>query len=176
MVMPLNANRVLTYFDLTTMTNRSSKAYYISDEILRVMQSYINTMRAIQKAVFIEFEKRRIDIYEQLLHIPKPNTKKVRGQKKENESSLKELFLIGNEGDDCSKQRKNYAEKNYEMMGNAFQGYLFDICNKLRDVYVPMYIREVHTCAGNMKELPVNALKSVSPDDKINMFTLDKRI
>ena len=43
-----------------------------------------------------------------------------------------------------------------------------------RDVYVPMYIREVHTCAGNMKELPVNALKSVSPDDKINMFTLDK--
>ena len=45
-----------------------------------------------------------------------------------------------------------------------------------RDVYVPMYIREVHTCAGNMKELPVNALKSVSPDDKINMFTLDKRI
>lgn len=129
MVMPLNANRVLTYFDLTTMTNRSSKAYYISDEILRVMQSYINTMRAIQKAVFIEFEKRRIDIYEQLLHIPKPNTKKVRGQKKENESSLKELFLIGNEGDDCSKQRKNYAEKNHEMMGNAFQGYLFDICN-----------------------------------------------
>lgn len=45
-----------------------------------------------------------------------------------------------------------------------------------RDVYVPMYIREVRTCAGNMKELPVNALKSVSPDDKINMFTLDKRI
>ena len=45
-----------------------------------------------------------------------------------------------------------------------------------RDVYVPMYIREVHTCAGNMKELPVNALKSVRPDDKINMFTLDKRI
>ena len=133
MVMPLNANRVLTYFDLTTMTNRSSKAYYISDEILRVMQSYINTMRAIQKAVFIEFEKRRIDIYEQLLHIPKPNPKKVRGQKKENESSLKELFLIGNEGDDCSKQRKNYAEKNCEMMGNAFQGYLFDICNIICD-------------------------------------------
>lgn len=36
-----------------------------------------------------------------------------------------------------------------------------------RDVYVPMYMREVHTCMGNMSELPVNALKKVRPGDEI---------
>lgn len=111
-IMPIKASNTRAFFDLTTMQERSPKACYITDDMIQWMQLYVNLMGNVRRKIYIELEKKRWDVFEQI------NTEFTK------ENVYKDILINGN---DIANKEKLFDGKE-KILESMFQTYLYQIC------------------------------------------------
>ena len=53
-VMPLDSNKTQAYFNLGTIKGRSPKSYYITEDVLNMIQIYVSMIGKFRKKMYIE--------------------------------------------------------------------------------------------------------------------------
>lgn len=143
-VMPLDSNKTQAYFNLGTIKGRSPKSYYITEDVLNMIQIYVSMIGKFRKKMYIELNNLKKDLLDQLDgNISACNSellleKKNDTQKKKLEKEIEKNFQIYDELDSCffrgmelDKNAQQYLDENQEIIGNQFIAYLQSLCSTL---------------------------------------------
>ena len=143
-VMPLDSNKTQAYFNLGTIKGRSPKSYYITEDVLNMIQIYVSMIGKFRKKMYIELNNLKKDFLDQLDgNISACNSellleKKNDTQKKKLEKEIEKNFQIYDELDSCffrgmelDKNAQQYLDENQEIIGNQFIAYLQSLCSTL---------------------------------------------
>lgn len=111
-IMPIKASNTKAFFDLTTIQKRSPKACYITDDMIQWMQLYMMLMGNVRRKVYIELEKERRGVLEQI------------NLQFSQEEIYKKIIIDGENVPDKEKLFKGKED----ILEKMFQAYLYKIC------------------------------------------------
>lgn len=145
-VMPLDSNKTQAYFNLGTVKGRSPKSYYVTEEVLSLIQVYVSMIGEFRKKIYIELNTLKKDFLDQLGWYIIKNEEKLLKEKLEKKKctlkkEIKKSSLIYEELDNCffrgndisalSQNGKSYLDKRQKIIGDQFMAYLQVICSEL---------------------------------------------
>lgn len=125
LIFPIKAQESQTYIALASGPERTSKAYYISDNFLKYMKEYVIRIARLRQSVGIMIESDKSDFYEELLYEENNHFDEVlynyffadvgvEIENSENEDTIKEIF-----------------SSNTNLQYYKFWGFLQRVCQKM---------------------------------------------
>ena len=137
-VMPIDSNKTQAYFNLGVVESRSPKSYYITEEVLSLIQVYILMVGRFRKQMYVSLNRIKKDILDQIMEymlnkqtIIEENSDQIAKKIEENDEIWDMIDDCFFRGVDFHDDVKNYLEKYPEIVDECLVSYMQDICSRL---------------------------------------------
>ncbi|MCH5325469.1 MAG: metallophosphoesterase [Eubacterium sp.] len=150
LVFPIKAQNAQTYIPLSLGDNRSSKAYYISEQFVKTIKEYVKRIERLRSISSSMMESDKNDLFLSLCNDEEdnelegeftginPTDEYITEELAEDDELLYNYFFanIPNESEEFINEIKRIFRKNANVVYETFLGFLQKLCQKMQKILV----------------------------------------
>lgn len=123
-IMPINICKTQAYFNLSSVVERSSKACYITEKIIKNLNGYVHFLENIRVRMQEGLFRMKYDIFENLVLYASKGNKHIEQQLYE----LEEFWFMESKDDAIARK---IVKRNPQLFQTQFSGYLQYLCTQV---------------------------------------------